>query len=115
LLVTGGTVVTMAPGREVAADATVAVAGGRIAAIGPHDALRAAHPRAAELDARGCVVVPGLINAHQHCTVDPLIRSDLPDVVDAQEAIFGWAVPLHARVTGDDDELAATLTAAESL
>ncbi|TQM72073.1 5-methylthioadenosine/S-adenosylhomocysteine deaminase [Actinomadura hallensis] len=115
LLVTGGTVVTMAPGREVVADATVAVADGRIAAIGPHDALRAAHPGAAELDARGCVVVPGLINAHQHCTVDPLIRSVIPDDVDAQEAIFGWAVPLHARVTGDDDELAATLTAAESL
>ncbi|TDB94686.1 amidohydrolase family protein [Actinomadura sp. 7K534] len=115
LLVTGGTVVTMAPGREVVTDATVAVEDGRIAGIGAYGTLRAAHPGAAELDATGCVVIPGLVNAHQHCTVDPLIRSVIPDDIDAQEAIFGWAVPLHGRVTGDDDELSATLTAAESL
>ncbi|WP_207928780.1 amidohydrolase family protein [Actinomadura sp. 6K520] len=115
LLVTGGTVVTMAPGREVVTGATVAVAAGRIAGVGAYGTLRAAHPGAAELDATGCVVIPGLVNAHQHCTVDPLIRSVIPDDIDAQEAIFGWAVPLHERVTGDDDELSATLTAAESL
>ncbi len=115
LLVTGGTVVTMAPDRAVVTDATIAVAGGRIAAIGPYRTLRADYPYAAELDASGCVVVPGMVNAHQHCTVDPLIRSVIPDDIDAQEAIFGWAVPLHGKVSGDDDELSATLTAAESL
>ncbi|MFA1546553.1 amidohydrolase family protein [Actinomadura chokoriensis] len=115
LLVTGGTVVTMAPDRAVLTGATVAVSGGRVTAIGPYRTLRAEHPGAAELDAAGCVVVPGMINAHQHCTVDPLIRSVIPDDIDAQEAIFGWAVPLHGLVTGDDDELSAALTAAESL
>ncbi|MGP4022844.1 amidohydrolase family protein [Actinomadura sp. 3N407] len=115
LLVTGATVVTMAPGREVVTDATVAVADGRVAAIGPYRTLRADHPGAAELDASGCVVVPGLVNAHQHCTVDPLIRSVIPDDIDSQEAIFGWAVPLHGLVSGGDDELSAALTAAESL
>ncbi|TDC54776.1 amidohydrolase [Actinomadura sp. KC345] len=115
LLVTGGTVVTMAPGREVVTGATIAVVDGRIAAIGPYRPLRESHPGAAELDATGCVVVPGLVNAHQHCTVDPLVRSAIPDDIDAQEAIFGWAVPLHGRVSGDDDELSAALTAAESL
>jgi len=115
LLVTGGTVVTMAPDRAVVTDATIAVEDGRITAIGPYATLRADHPGADELDASGCVVVPGMVNAHQHCTVDPLIRSVIPDDIDAQEAIFGWAVPLHGLVTGDDDELSASLTAAESL
>ncbi|MFF5261943.1 amidohydrolase family protein [Actinomadura viridis] len=115
LLVTDGTVVTMNARREVLTGAAIAVAGGRIAAIGTAADLRARHPGTPELDARGCVVVPGLVNAHQHLTVDPLIRSVIPDDLPAQEAIFGWAVPLHALVSGDDDELSAALTATESL
>ncbi|GAA0817919.1 amidohydrolase family protein [Streptosporangium amethystogenes subsp. fukuiense] len=115
LLIVGGDVVTMSPRREVVTGATVAVAGGRIAAIGPAATLRKDFPGAAELDAGGCVVIPGLINAHQHTTADPLVRSMIPDDIDSQEAIFDWIVPLHGKVTGDDDELSATLTAAESL
>ncbi|MCW2870623.1 amidohydrolase family protein [Actinacidiphila oryziradicis] len=115
LLVVGGDVVTMAPGREVITGATIAVADGRIAAIGTAETMRARFPGAEELHAGGCVVIPGLVNAHQHTTVDPLVRSMIPDDIDAQESIFGWAVPLHGEVTGDDDELSATLTAAECL
>ncbi|MEU6034440.1 amidohydrolase family protein [Actinomadura sp. NPDC047616] len=115
LLVAGGTVVTMAEDRRVVTDATIAVANGRIVALGADDDVRAHHPAQAEIDARGCVVIPGLVNAHQHSTVDPLIRSIIPDDLDSRQAIFDWAVPLHARVTGDDDELAATLTAVDCL
>jgi 5-methylthioadenosine/S-adenosylhomocysteine deaminase len=67
------------------------------------------------LDARGCVITPGLINAHQHLTGDPLIRSSIPDRIKARSAVFDWAVPIHAAHTADDDELAATLCAVESL
>ncbi|BCJ56980.1 amidohydrolase family protein [Micromonospora endophytica] len=115
LLVVGADLVTMAPGREVVTASTVAIADGRIAAIGPAAALRAAYPGTPELDATGCVVVPGLVNAHQHTTADPLVRSTIPDDVPAQRAIFDWIVPLHAAVDGDDDELSATLTAVEAL
>ncbi|WP_218004534.1 amidohydrolase family protein [Microtetraspora niveoalba] len=115
LLVVGGDVVTMAPGREVVAGAAVAVTGGRIAAIGAPAELRARFPGSPELDARECVVIPGMVNAHQHTTADPLVRSTIPDDISSQEAIFGWIVPLHDQVTGDDDELSAALTAAESL
>lgn len=115
LLIVGGDVVTMSARREVLTGATIAVADGRIADIGPAEALRARFPGAPELDATDCVVIPGLINAHQHTTADPLIRSMIPDDIDSQESIFSWVVPLHGKVTGDDDELSATLTAAESL
>ncbi|GAA4717760.1 S-adenosylhomocysteine deaminase [Phytohabitans rumicis] len=101
--------------REVVTDAAIAVVGGRVAAIGTPAAVRSRFPGTPELDARGCVVIPGLVNAHQHTTADPLVRSAIPDDIGAQEAIFDWAVPLHAAVTGDDDELSATLTAVESL
>jgi len=115
LLVLGADVVTMDAGRRVVTDATIAVSHGRIAAIGPAAELRPRFPAAAELDARECIVVPGLLNAHQHTTTDPLVRSMIPDDISADQSIFDWAVPLHGAVSGDDDELSATITAVESL
>ena len=63
----------------------------------------------------GHLVLPGLVNAHQHLTGDRLVRSAIPDDIDAQDAIFRWAVPLHAAHTGDDDELSATLGLVEAV
>lgn len=115
LLIVGGDVVTMNAARQVVTGATIAVADGRIVAIGTADALRAQFPGTPEHDAAGCVVIPGLINAHQHATASPLVRSMTPDDIDAQTAIFGWTVPTHAQVTPEDDEFSALLTAVESL
>lgn len=114
LLISGGDVVTMNAQRDVLTGGAVAIAGDRIAAVGPTSALRAAHPGATEVDASGCIVTPGLINGHQHLTGDPLVRSCIPDLLAPGESIFSWSVPLHAEHTPDDDELSATLTAAQS-
>jgi imidazolonepropionase len=51
---------------EVSAGAAVALAGGRVLAVGPEAELRAARSYAAELDARGGLVVPGFVDAHTH-------------------------------------------------
>lgn len=115
LLVVGGDIVTMDEERRVVSDATIAVADGTIAAIGTASELRARFPGAAELDVSECIVVPGMLNAHQHTTADPLVRSMIPDDIRAQQSIFDWIVPLHAALTGDDDELSATITAIDSL
>jgi len=115
LLLVGGDVVTMDAARRVVTGASIAVVAGRIAAIGDADSVRARFPGVPELDARGCVIVPGMINAHQHTTGTPLIRSVIPDDIDSQQSIFGWTVPVQAAVDADDDQLAATITAVESL
>jgi 5-methylthioadenosine/S-adenosylhomocysteine deaminase len=115
LLVLGGDVVTMDARRVVLRDGAVAIARGRIVSVGRATELQARWPQAPVLDARGCVITPGLINAHQHLTGDPLVRSTIPDRITAQTSIFDWAVPIHAAHTADDDELAATLCAVESL
>lgn len=115
LLVTDGDVVTMAADRVVHPRTTVAVADGAVLALGDAADLRAAHPGATELDATGCVVVPGLVDAHQHTTGDPLIRSTIPDSLDSQRAIFDWAVPVHGVHDPGDDETAAMLTAVDCL
>lgn len=115
LLIVGGDVVTMDPQRQVLTDTTIAVENGTIVALGPAGDLRRQFPGAEELDASDTVVIPGLIDAHQHTTVDPLIRSLIPDDIPSQSAIYDWAVPLHQVCDGDDDELAATITAVDCL
>jgi len=110
-----GTVVTMDADRSVIADGAVATAGDEIVAVGRRAEMRAAHPEAQVHGKPGDVVVPGYVNAHQHLTGDRLIQSTIPDSLSSQEAIFGWAVPVHAQHSADDDELSATLSLCEAL
>jgi 5-methylthioadenosine/S-adenosylhomocysteine deaminase len=110
-----GDVVTMNTGREVLVGGAVVFDEGGIIAVGSSSALLAEHPGAVVHDAHGCVVTPGMINAHQHMTGDPLVRSCIPDLLPPGASIFEWSVPLHGAHTGDDDELSATLGAVESL
>ncbi len=116
LLVRGDVVLTMDPDRRMIADGAVLVDGDRIAAVGPHAELAARTATGVEVvGGPGHLVLPGLINAHQHLTGDRLVRSAIPDDIDAQDAIFRWAVPIHAAHTGDDDELSATLGLVEAV
>ena len=72
-------------------------------------------PHAEVIGDATAVVTPGYVNAHQHLTGDRLVRSCIPDAIDAQDAIFGWAVPIHAAHTADDDHLSATLSLVEAV
>ena len=112
-IIAGGDVVTMDGHRQVLLGGSVVVADGLIAAVGSTADLRAAYPDADVIDATDCVVTPGMINAHQHLTGDPLVRSCIPDLLAPGASIFQWAVPIHAEHSGDDDELSATLCAVE--
>ncbi|MGZ4723915.1 MAG: amidohydrolase family protein [Ilumatobacteraceae bacterium] len=114
LIIAGGDIVTMNQTRQVLVGGSIAVSDGIIAAVGSTNELRAAHPDASLIDATECVVTPGMINAHQHLTGDPLVRSCIPDLLAPGVSIFGWSVPIHAEHTAIDDELSATLSAIES-
>ncbi len=65
LLVRGGTIVTCDAEDAVLGSADLLVRNGRIAAIG-RNAERSALKPARVLDARGCAVIPGLVQAHIH-------------------------------------------------
>lgn len=97
--------------RTVVRDGAVAIADDRIVAVGSWADVREAHPDAEVVGDGTGIVTPGYVNAHQHLTGDRLVQSCIPDAIDSQEAIFGWAVPVHSNHTGDDDELSATLGA----
>jgi 5-methylthioadenosine/S-adenosylhomocysteine deaminase len=112
-VIAGGDVVTMNSAREVLVGGSVAIVDGLIAAVGSTSEMRSNYPEATVIDATDCVVTPGMINAHQHLTGDPLVRSCIPDLLAPGASIFEWAVPIHSQHTGDDDELSATLCAVE--
>src|SRR5437667_4413257 len=84
LLITGGTIVTMDPGRRILEDGFLAVRADEIVAIGSGSgaALHFA-PKGMiikqKIDARGKLILPGFINGHTHVPMT-LLRSLTDDV-----------------------------------
>ncbi|RIK42767.1 MAG: hypothetical protein DCC58_10540, partial [Chloroflexi bacterium] len=64
-IITNGYVVTLDPQRRVLADGAVALSGKTIVAVGPSAEVLASHS-GERIDARGGLVLPGLIDAHNH-------------------------------------------------
>lgn len=114
-LIIRGTIVTMDPDRQIIDGGAVLIRGSTIARVDRYDEIRSSHPDVAVRGSTSDLVVPGYVNGHQHLTGDRLIQSSIPDDLAPGEAIFTWVVPIHAEHSGDDDELSATLTLAESL
>jgi 5-methylthioadenosine/S-adenosylhomocysteine deaminase len=115
LLVAGEWVLTMDPSRTMIRDGAVAVVDGRIVDVGPATELQRRWQAATTVGGPGRLVLPGLINAHQHLTGDRLARSTIPDAISSRQAIFDWAVPLHAAHGRDDEELSATLALVDAV
>lgn len=95
LLVHGGDVLTVDATGTVVPDGAVAVRDGAIVAVGPAAQVRAAHRAAEEIDATGCLVLPGLINTHTHLAMT-LLRGCADDV-DLQE-FLARVIPREAEL-----------------
>jgi len=97
---------------RVLRDASIFVRDGAIEALGPAAAL----PREADrvVDARGCIVIPGLVNTHHHF-YQTLTRA-VPGTQDVE--LFDWLValyPVWARLTPAALRSATTVACAELL
>ncbi|WP_426956450.1 amidohydrolase family protein [Muricoccus radiodurans] len=97
LIIEGGVVITMDPARRVIPDGAVAVAAGRIVAVGPRHQVSAAHrDTAARVDARGKAILPGLIDGHAHAghgLVKTLGNGDSEAWMEACRVIYTLASP----------------------
>ncbi len=115
LLIRGDAVVAMDPARSRVTDGAVVVRGDRIVAVTTVDDATARFAPTTTIGGPGTVVIPGLVNAHQHLTGDRLLRSTIPDDLAPGVALNDWALPAHAAHTPDDDELSATLSLVEAV
>ena len=99
LIVKGGRVID--PAAKLDAVRDVAIAGGRIAAVSPSISADAADM----IDARGKLVVPGLLDIHTHCA-----RSADGPLLVLQDGVTGW---IDAGSQGAD-HIADTIAVARS-
>jgi 5-methylthioadenosine/S-adenosylhomocysteine deaminase len=113
LLLTNGAIMPPSPGKAGIASGYIGIRAGRIAAMGSMSEL----PSTAcglHIDASGCLILPGLVNAHTHAAMTLFrgLADDLPLMTWLQEHIF----PAEARSVNEEMVYwSAKLAAAEML
>jgi len=113
ILISGGTVITMDANRRIIRDGAVRVENDRIAEVRKADQIRV-HPRPEyEIDAKGMVVLPGLIDTHVHLA-QALIRgcADDTSLIDWLQK-FVW--PLQGNFETGDGKASANLCMLEMI
>ena len=112
LIIRSGHVVTMDPELGDIPDGDVLVTGGQIAAVGR--GLDA--PGAGEIDARGMIVAPGLVETHWHLwnTLLRSMSSGLPGK-DRPAGYFSVSLGLGPAFTDDDNYRGTLLACAEAI
>jgi len=113
ILVRGGTIVTMNPLSRVIEDGAVAVEGGLITGVGKADDVKPSKRAEFEIDAKGMVVVPGLVDTHVHLA-QALIRgcADDTSLIDWLQK-FVW--PLQGNFDAQDGKASAELCILEMI
>ncbi|KMY68205.1 S-adenosylhomocysteine deaminase [Desulfocarbo indianensis] len=114
LCISGGTILTMDQAGTVIPDGMLCIEDGRITYCGPRHAADAP-PREGceELDARGGLIMPGLINGHTHAAMTLLrgMADDLPLEKWLTEHIF----PAETKLTGEAVYWGTMLACAEMI
>jgi 5-methylthioadenosine/S-adenosylhomocysteine deaminase len=119
LLVTGGVLITLDATRRVIPDGAVAIADGRIIAVGPRAEVEAVLPAPDRvLDARGKAILPGFVDTHGHAghgLIKTMGNGDSAAWMEACRVIYTTASPpefwfAEARLAGLERLLAGVTT-----
>jgi 5-methylthioadenosine/S-adenosylhomocysteine deaminase len=81
ILITGGTLLTMSPPGKILEEPVIGIRDGKIDFVEKRDDLAGFYSEASEIiDASGCIVMPGLVNAHAHLAMTCFrgLADDLP-------------------------------------
>lgn len=113
LLLTADLLLPQDDDRREIADAAVAIAQGRIAALGPASDIVPAFAPARRLDLGRALLMPGLVNAHTHAAMTMFrgLADDLPLLDWLHRAIF----PVEARLVPAMVRLGARIACAEMI
>jgi 5-methylthioadenosine/S-adenosylhomocysteine deaminase len=110
LIVSHATVVTMDPAGRTIPDGAVAIDGRTIAAVGTVEEIAARFSAAESIDARGQVVLPGLINTHTHAPM--VLYRGLADDLALMEWLEKYIFPAEAKTLTPEFVRAGTKLAA---
>jgi len=99
ILIRNGWVLTVDSQDTLIEKGAVAISGDRIVAVGKDPVLTASYRAAKTVDARGGIIMPGLVNAHTHAAMTCFrgIADDLPLMTWLNDHIF----PAEAKLTFD--------------
>src|SRR5688572_22633035 len=106
LVITNGLVVTMNPGREIVENGAVAIDGTDIVAVGPVADVAARFRARDTLDARGQIVLPGLVNTHTHAPM--VLYRGLADDLALSEWLEKYIFPAEAKTVSPEFVRAGT-------
>ena len=106
LLIVGGTVVTMDKDRRVIEDGAVVVKNGEIALVGKRAAVTKNLRARQTINARGKVIIPGLINTHTH--VPMVLFRGISDDLDLSDWLTKYIFPAEAKNVTEDFVRAGT-------
>ncbi len=113
-LLTNGIVVTMDDDFSLYPTGSVAIAGDAIVAAGPATEIAAQYQANEIVDCAGCVIMPGLINAHTHVPMT-LLRG-LADDRRLDVWLYGYMLPVERHfVSPEFVALGAQLACAEMI
>lgn len=113
LLLLNGTVLTLNERNDKFDPGAVAIAAGKIVAVGPMEEIKAAYSAQTRLDLAGCVVLPGLVNSHTHAAMTLFrgLADDLPLMDWLQQHIF----PAETKLSEDAVYWGTMLACAEMI
>jgi len=100
LVISGGTVVTMDPARDIDNDAAIVIKGDTIVAVGPRAELESRYQARNTVDARGKLILPGFINGHTH--VPMTLFRGLHDDVTLDDWLRKYIFPAEAKNVNEE-------------
>lgn len=112
ILLRGGLIVTVDPGRRIIADGAIAIRRGEIIAVGKDAEVAPRFAEAETIDVSGSVVTPGFVDAHIHVT-EHLWRGWVPDDAGVDEWLPRWLLPVYNLVPPEGEHVAALLAQVE--
>ncbi len=112
LVISGGTILTLGP-KNIIEEGMVAIQDGDIVGLGKINELKNSFRAKERLDARDCLIMPGLINSHTHASM--VCFRGLADDLPLKEWLTNYIFPAESRMDENLVYRGAMLACAEMI